>query len=65
MITDGAVSNVELDKQAIVEASNYPISLCAVGVGDGPFHTMEKFDDFTDSRRFDNFQFVDFTKFEK
>lgn len=64
IITDGDVSNVELDRKAIIEASKYPISICAIGLGDGPFTKMVDFDDFEGGRLFDNFQFVDFTKFE-
>lgn len=65
MITDGTVSNYRLDKEAMTEASNYPISLCAIGVGDGPFITMNSLTTFKESRRFDNFHFVDFTALEK
>ena len=46
---------MDLDKRAIEEASNYPISIVAVGVGDGPFDKMEYFDDFKGKRRYDNF----------
>lgn len=63
--TDGDVSNMALDKQAICEASKYPISIVAIGLGDGPFNKMVAFDDFNDgSRLYDNFQFVNFTQFE-
>ncbi|KAH0573318.1 Copine I [Spironucleus salmonicida] len=63
LITDGDVSDLERDKQAFIQASNYPISFCALGFGDGPFTKMQFFDDMK-GRKFDNFQFVNFTKIE-
>ncbi|KAF5837569.1 Copine-domain-containing protein [Dunaliella salina] len=62
----GQLSIQEKDTMdAITHASNLPLSIIMVGVGDGPWEVMQDFDDALPARRFDNFQFVNFTEILK
>ncbi|KAL7719147.1 Copine [Entamoeba marina] len=62
IICDGQVSDLPKNRRAIEEASKYPMSIVCVGVGDGPFGTMENFDDVIKNSKFDNFNFVNYYK---
>jgi E3 ubiquitin-protein ligase RGLG len=62
ILTDGDISE-ECKKETIseiVRASDFPLSIVTIGLGDGPFELMETFDDELPQRRFDNFNFVNF-----
>jgi len=64
IIADGQLTHFDRDMRTVAEASQYPLSITMVGVGDGPWDSMEALDDDMDvaGRRFDNFQFVDYEK---
>ena len=40
----------------ISDTSAYPLAIVLVGVGDGPWEDMRKFDDKIPARDYDNFQ---------
>ena len=51
------MSDVTATLSSLGRASELPVSVVCVGVGDGPFGLMEDIDDIpTERRRFDNFQ---------
>ncbi|XP_078169597.1 E3 ubiquitin-protein ligase RGLG3-like [Carex rostrata] len=65
-VPDGKLSpQEEATIDAIVTASHYPLSIVMVGIGDGPWDSMQHFDDCIPERAFDNFQFVNFTDIMK
>jgi E3 ubiquitin-protein ligase RGLG len=63
IIGDGMVVDEEESEEAIVKASKYSLSIIFIGVGDGPWEKMEHFDTCLPKRSFDNFKFVNFSKY--
>eukprot|EP01023_Acetabularia_acetabulum_P062464 TRINITY_DN7691_c0_g1_i6.p1 TRINITY_DN7691_c0_g1~~TRINITY_DN7691_c0_g1_i6.p1 ORF type:complete len:363 (-),score=57.44 TRINITY_DN7691_c0_g1_i6:458-1546(-) len=62
-LADGELSYQNKETiDAIVEASHFPMSIVIVGVGDGPWDHMSVYDNTIEHRKFDNLQFVNFTK---
>ncbi|KAH3807276.1 hypothetical protein DPMN_135611 [Dreissena polymorpha] len=60
IVSDGQKVSEQATRDAIVEASNWPLSIILVGVGDGPWTQMQEYEDSFPTRKFDNFQFVHF-----
>ena len=66
IIGDGAVTNVQENVNAIAEASNFPIAIMMVGVGDGdynqypkdPWQGMKELVNLLPPRRFENIRFL-------
>lgn len=56
------MEEAEATLSALVDASQYPLSIVMVGVGDGPWGLMEDCDDLLPARKFDNFQVLIFLK---
>lgn len=64
ILTDGAISSFSANARAVIEASNWPVSIVVVGLGDGPFSDLVEFDARLPERKFDNFHFLEFRKYE-
>lgn len=62
ILTDGDLTDIGRDAQAIIDASNFAISIIAIGIGIGPFTSYSEFDNVLFQRRFDNFNFVNLSE---
>ncbi|KAH3748623.1 hypothetical protein DPMN_183069 [Dreissena polymorpha] len=73
IVADGEVTEERNSLQAIIEFSDYALSIVVIGVGDGPWELMKEWDDLENfnnkvavkglsARRFDNFQSVNYHK---
>lgn len=60
IICDGDPNADMPTRNAIMRASQFPIGIVCIGVGDGPFKLLETYDDALLRSRFDNFNFVNF-----
>jgi E3 ubiquitin-protein ligase RGLG len=65
IVADGQVDGKADTIAAIVEATSAPLAIVCVGVGDGPWELMHKFDDDLPERAWDNFQFVCFEETQR
>lgn len=70
ILTDGETVTIPQDAETIRSASNLPISIVCVGIGDAmkegtrPREVMDSFDDNLTGRKFDNWQFNEFPIYE-
>ena len=55
LLCDGQPNTKEDTERAIGDASLLPIAIVAIGIGDGPWDLMRKYDDTLHTRKFDNF----------
>jgi hypothetical protein len=62
LLTDGAVTDVDGTRQALVSVSDAPLSIVIVGIGNADFSAMQFLDDLSINR--DIVQFVKFSDYE-
>jgi hypothetical protein len=62
ILTDGGVADVQATAASLNQASDAPLSIVIVGVGDADFSSMEFLDDCGKAGRRDVAQFVQFNK---
>ena len=62
IICDGECNDIPANIREIEEASQYPLSIIFVGVGDGPFGVLENLEQASSRGQFNNCSFVNFTK---
>jgi hypothetical protein len=62
LLTDGAVSDARATAEALNQASDAPLSVVIVGIGDADFSSMQFLDDSSKPGKRDIAQFVEFNK---
>jgi len=66
ILTDGSVSDMNATKRALIAASNAPLSIIVVGIGEADFGPMHQIDEFLDTKQStrDIIHFLEFRQYQ-
>ena len=65
ILTDGDLGSITRDSQSVIDASRFPMSISAIGVGNRECPLLEFFDNNLFERIYDNFSFTKFIYYKK